>query len=649
MTLFTRVLEPLKIGAIEIKNRFIMAPMVVNYAGTDGELTERYIAYLLARAKGKIGMIITEAAYVHQSGKGFVNQIGIHKDELVESHNQLTQAVHQHNCKIVLQLYHAGRQTVSEVTGMPILAPSPVPCLYKKEMPREMNKAEIKEIVQAFGKAAVRAKRAGYDAVEIHGAHGYLINQFLSSYSNKRTDEYGGSLDNRCRFALEVIEEVRKTAGEDFPVIFRISSDEFVSGGIVVGEAKIIAKKVVDAGVDAIHVSGGNYQRSDMIVQPATVQQGCYADNAAVIKEEIRGRVPVLVVGRIKDPKLAEEIIDAGKADAVVMGRALLADANLVKKIYEGMYHRIRKCTGCCQGCIDRLSNGFDVQCLTNAETGNEYRLDLSMKAEIKKRVLVVGAGPAGLEAARVAALSGHEVFLFESKEKLGGLATAASIPPYKEELNELIDYFINEIKELGVTVKVRSQVNKQTIIDMNPDAVILATGSVPFIPYITGIEGKNVVTAENMLNGSAGVGRNVVVIGGGMVGCETAELIKSRNNRDARVTIVEMLPRVAGDMPVIPREMLFNRMKKLGIEVVVKSRVVGIKDGGIIEIEKNGEVESMDGIDTVVLASGYRSNNLLAQDLKKDNITFLAAGDCIKPRKILDAIHEGFYVARNI
>jgi len=231
----------------------------------------------------------------------------------------------------------------------------------------------------------------------------------------------------------------------------------------------------------------------------------------------------------------------------------------------------------------------------------------------------------------------------------LGGLATAASIPPYKEELNELIDYFINEIKELGVTVKVRSQVNKQTIIDMNPDAVILATGSVPFIPYITGIEGKNVVTAENMLNGSAGVGRNVVVIGGGMVGCETAELIKSRNNRDARVTIVEMLPRVAGDMPVIPREMLFNRMKKLGIEVVVKSRVVGIKDGGIIEIEKNGEVESMDGIDTVVLASGYRSNNLLAQDLKKDNITFLAAGDCIKPRKILDAIHEGFYVARNI
>jgi 2,4-dienoyl-CoA reductase-like NADH-dependent reductase (Old Yellow Enzyme family)/thioredoxin reductase len=641
---FEKVLEPINIGRMKLRNRFVMPPMVTNYAADDGAVTERFKLYHQTRAKGGVGLIIVEAAYIHQSAKGFKNQLGIYKDELVSDLRELTEAVHGYGAKIAVQLYHAGRQTTSKVTGMPVVAPSPIPCPVKQEMPRELSVEEINDLVEAFGQAARRSVEAGFDAIELHGGHGYLLNQFLSPYSNKRTDEYGGSLENRMRFSLQVLRRIREEVGENYPIIYRLSSEEFVDGGLTLEDVKTFAKRLVKAGLDALHVTGGVYETSAMIIQPAAIPQGIYVDNADEIKKAINGDIPVIVVGRIKDPVMAEEIIRDGKADLVAMGRPLLGDPELPNKVAKGNIEDIRKCIGCNQGCIDRLFQDIDIACMINPLTGHEFEYDMETPTE-KKKVLVIGGGPAGLEAAWVAALRGHETILYEKQEELGGQMIIAAEPPHKEEIKDFVSFLSNQVQLSGTLIEKGKEADMKTVREIKPDVVIMGTGSEPIIPKIPGIDQENVYTGHDVLSGTAVIGNKVVVIGGGLVGCETAEFLA---NQGKQVTVVEMRDDIALDVGALTRGLLLNRMNEMKIAVLTGSKVSAISSDRVV-LEREDGTEEITGVDTVVVAIGSKSKNDLTELIKEEGIQVYNIGDSAKPRRIFEAIHEGFQLAYNL
>lgn len=640
MSAFEKLLQPIKMGGMEVKNRFVMAPMVTNYAGKDGSVTERLKAYYRARAKGGVGLIIVEAAFVDPSGRGYTNELGIYKDDFIDGLKGLVDEVHQFGTKIAIQIYHSGRQSHEILTGGRLIAPSPIPCPVCREEPKEMTKGDIDNMIEAYGQAARRAVASGFDAVELHGAHGYLINQFLSPYSNQRMDEYGGSMENRVRFPLEVLSRVRKETGNASAIIYRMSSEEFVEGGLTLEDTMAFSVILSDNGVDAIHVSGGVYKSSAMIIQPAALPQGLYVEHASAIKKAIGNRVPVLVVGRIKDPEMAEDILAQGKADMVVMGRALLADPEMPVKVIEGRLQEIRPCIGCNQGCVDKLLADQDITCLGNALTGREWEFDLDSKASVPKRVLVIGGGPGGLECARVAALRGHSVFLYEKGHKLGGKMNIASIPQFKAEIKELASFLISQVKDLGIHIKVGEEVDERVIDKIEPDLVILATGSLPIKPDVTGVQ-NNFLTAEEILTG-APFGRNVFIIGGGMVGCETAEFLADKG---AKVTVVEKLDHIATDMGLLTKTLLVKRMKQKGIKIFTKKTVIEINPGGLI-LGEDGHNESIDHVDTIVLAMGYKSDIHMPKIIEEKGIPFYRIGDCLEPRNMMEAIHEGFLQA---
>jgi len=635
-------LRPAFIGRMELRNRLVMPAMATNFATPDGRVTERLIAYHRARAKGGVGLIVVEASYVHPGGKGFSNEVGIYNDDLIPGLKRLVEAVHDGGAKIAIQLFHAGRQTSSKITGQPLVAPSSVRYSPAEEMPKELSLEEIRSLLQAFKDAARRARVAGFDAVEIHGGHGYLLNQFFSPYTNKRTDRYGGSFENRVRFSLEVVAAVREAVGDDFPIIFRLSAEEYVSGGLTLEDTKLLAKEMVRAGVSALHVSAGIRESGAMITPPMAVPQGCYVGYAMSIKEAIGGKVPVIAVGRIRDPLMAEQIISQGKADFVAMGRALLADPDLPNKAAEGKFEDIRRCIGCNEGCIGRLTKGLDITCTVNPLVGREAEFDLSQPAPRAKKVMVVGAGPAGLEAALIAALRGHRVTLYEREAELGGQVRVAAVPPYKAELRDLVDHLVGQVRKVGVTVKTEKEVTLGTVEAASPDVIIVATGGVPVRPEIPGADRDNVVLARDVLTGKARTGQRVVIVGGGLVGCETAEFLADKGKT---VTVVEMLPAIASDVEARTRTLLLRRMKEKNITVMVETVVEEIGPNEVI-VNTKGERGTIADVDTVVLAVGYRSDNTLLELLQKSGTKAVGVGDCIKPRRILDAIHEGFRVA---
>lgn len=640
MTNFDALFQPISIGSMEVKNRLVMAPMVTNYCENDGAVSERLKAYFSARARGGVGFIIAEATYVHPSGKGFPNELGVYKDELIPGLKELVDEIHRCGAKVALQLYHSGRQSYSTVTGGTLMAPSAIPCPICQDPPREMTTDDIDTIIEAFGEGARRAKTAGFDAVEIHGAHGYLINQFLSGYSNQRSDQYGGSLENRARFPLATLKRVRQAVGDDFPMTYRMSSVEHVSGGLTLEDTTAFAAMLVDNSIDGIHVSGGVYESAAMIIQPAAVPQGVYVDNAAAIKAAVKGRVPVIAVGRIKDPVMAQEVVASGKADLVAMARPFLADPDFPAKVQAGKPEEIRRCIGCNQGCIDRLFTGVDINCQVNALAGQEYQYDLTQKAPAPKRVLVVGGGPAGLEAARVAAFRGHEVMLYEKSDKLGGQLNTAAIPPFKGEINELVDFLAGSAERLGVKIVLGQAVDEQVIDQIRPDEVVMATGSVPVVPDMPGIGNTKEATARDVLMGVPGAfAENVVVIGGGSTGCETAECLAEAG---AHVKVLEMQSDVVTDVGLLRKFLLIDRMGQKGVEILTEKEVKELKADGVV-VEKEGAIETIGDVDAVVWAVGNKPDITIEPLLKAKKIPFHKVGDCVAPRKITDAIHEGF------
>ena len=627
------IFSPISIGNLKLKNRLVVAPMVTVFCDQDGMATERFITYHETKAKGGWAMIIVEDYAVDPIGRGFWTP-GLWKDEQIESHKLLIDRVHHAGAKIIAQIYHAGRQTTSALVGEQPVSASPLPCPILGEIPRELSIPEIKKIISQFGDTALRAKQAGFDGVEVHGAHGYLIAQFMSKYSNKRCDDYGGSLENRLRFPLAIIEDIRKKCGPDFMIDFRISGDEKVSGGRTIEETKAIAIQLEKQGLDLLHISAGTYESTWAIIPPMNIDPNWIVNYAEEVKSVVS--IPVMTVGRINDPFLAESILLSGKADLVAMGRASLADPELPDKFAQGRYDDIRHCIGCQQGCLEILFKNEPIRCLVNPTLGYEY-LDELKKTNQPKKITVVGGGPAGMEAARAAALAGHQVTLYERTDRLGGQFITAAISPGKGDFSSFTAWAARQVKKLDVSIKLNTEYSAAICDSEKPDLVIIATGSYPNKPSIPGIERTNVVTAEDILSGKVSAGQRVVIAGGGMVGCETAVYLASLGKQ---VTIIEMLPMIAGDEEFTRRVLLMKDIEDRHIQVITDAELKEINEKGV-QLGKGRTTISVEA-DMIVLALGMTPDNALLKELE-GKVAVKTVGDALESRNALEAIREGF------
>ena len=627
--------SPIRIGKVELSNRLVVSPMVMVYCNEEGTATEKFTAYHEAKARGGWGLIITEDYAVDPKGRGFPNLPGLWHDGQIESHTKFTKRIHDSGGKIFAQIYHAGRQTGKAVIGCQPVAPSPIPCPSLQEIPHELTQDEIHEIVEEFGDCARRAREAKFDGIEIHGAHGYLIAQFMSLYSNKRVDAYGGDLMNRLRFPLEIISDIRLKAGDEFPIIFRISGDEMVPGGRNIEDTMAISAILEGAGVDALHISAGVYG-TYAITPPAAIPHGWITGFAEEVKKVVD--IPVITVGRITDPLLAEAIIAGKKADLVAMGRASLADPELPNKAAAGKFADITPCIGCMQGCTDMISRYQPATCLVNPTLGKEEEMRIH-PADMKKKVFVAGGGPGGMEAAMVAARRGHEVHLFEKTDRLGGQYYTASIPPFKGEIAGFLAWQKKQLADHKVSIHLDTELTEAIVMEQKPDAVIVATGSVPIFPELPGIKKENVVLALDVLEGKTDVGKRVVIIGGGAVGSETASHLV---NHGKKVTIVEMLPKLATDANALVRHFLLKDLADREIQIYVNSTVTEVLNDGLTIKGKAGE-EKIGPFDTVVLAVGLKPLNDLQSRLEGKVTQIITIGDAVRVRKALDAVKEGY------
>lgn len=636
--------SPIKIGAMEVPNRFVVPPMGTNLANPDGTVSQEFIDYWEARAKGGFGLLIVEVTAIDPLGKAIPYQPGIWDDSFIPGFKKLTDAVHKYGAKIAVQLHHAGRQTTSPIIGAQPVAPSPVPCVVSREMPRELTTNEVYDLIKKFGDAALRARNAGFDAVEIHGAHGYLIAQFMSPYSNKRVDEFGGNFQNRMRFPVEIIKDIRRKVGGSFPIIFRMSGDEMVTGGRTIDESRAVSRVVECAGTDALHVSIGVYGSMQYIIPPADVQPGFLLSASEEIKKAVS--VPVIVVGRINDPELAKDAILSGKADLLSWGRQSLADPEVPNKVASGRIDEISPCIACNQGCVGYIFNPNKIKCscLVNPFCGREGELKIE-PAHKKKKVIVVGGGPGGLEAAWISAARGHSVMLYEKENVLGGQYRVGSIAPAKQDITKAINFYTNMGRKHGVDFRLGVEANAERIMAENPDVVIVATGAKPCIPNISGVEKSNVVTSTEILLGQKVPGNKVLIIGGGLVGSETADYLAEHEHD---VTIVEMLTEIGRDVQDAVRHFLFKRLDEEKVTIYTNTSVKEILPNGVTA-ERDGKEITLTGFDTIIIAMGAESVNYLEQELERKVPELYTIGDAIEARKAIDAIEEGARIAVKI
>lgn len=637
--IFRKLFSEGKVGALRTKNRLVMPPMVRNYADKDGLVTDRYVEHIKRIAEGGVGMMILEASYISPEGKGFVNELGIHSDAVIPGLKRLVAMAHAHGAVIGPQLYHAGRQTSQLTTGVQPVAPSAIKEPLSGVMPRELTVPEIERLVQQYAEAALRAKNAGMDFVEVHGAHGYLITQFLSPFSNQRTDDYGGSEEKRLKFALDVISAVRKLVGKDYPIIVRLSADEMVPGGLTVEKTAVIGKRLEEAGVDALHISVGNYGSyiQGQMIPPMSVPDGPLVHFAETVKRAVK--IPVIAVGKIRDPKMAEKIISDNKADFVAIGRTLLADPEWPMKVQAGRTNEINPCVACNMGCISRLFSQQDVWCTVNPANGREeiFRKPIGRK----QTVVIVGGGPAGLSAARTAASRGHRVLLYEKSNRLGGQLFAAGAAPHREGWKELREVLTRDIKRLGVEVRLQRGYTPAMAKEDPPNAIIVAVGSSPQRINIPGVGNTNVVIARDLLEGKRKVYGKVVIVGGGCAGAQTAEFLAVKGHE---VTIVEQAEAIATDAPMDERALLLLRLEKLGVKIEAKTKVMNIEPKSVQVENASGTASLPAG--TVVLCLGSSPNDGLTEELKKVIENTVVVGDAVSPRRMTDAILEGALAA---
>lgn len=638
----TKLFTPGKIGNMELKNRIILPAMGSEMTINGGEPSDKLIDYHVARVKGGCGLNIVEIAAIHPSTKNPMD-LGIYNDSFIPGLKRIADAIREAGGKSAIQVWHGGRVVRKPVEGYDVVAPSPIKSPYSSNQPRELTIDEIYELIEAYGDACLRAKKAGFDSVELHGAHGYLLAEFMSKTCNKRTDEFGGSFENRIKFPLMVIENVRKKVGEDFPIIYRISGSEFCEEGLTVEDVIEFAKLAEKAGIDALHVSAGTTQTLEYVVPPIDFKQGFNVENANKIKKHIN--IPVIAVGRINDPILAEKILDDNKADFVAIGRAQLADPEFSNKARENRFDEIVRCIGCNQGCFDMyLVPNQDISCLRNPACSREREYEI-VPCKNPKKVLVIGGGPGGVETSKILKLRGHDVTLCEKTNSLGGQLKTAGLAPRKEEFALAADNMEVNLRKIGVKILKLTEVDEKFIKEFNPDEVVIATGSTQLIPSIPGIDNKNVKFAWDVLKGESSVGKNVVVIGGGLVGLEVAETLAEENKN---VTVVEMMEKVGNGIGWLRGICVNKNIYKLGINTLTNTKCLEIKENSVI-VENDGELKELENIDSVVIAIGSKSNSSLADIIKEMGKPYHVIGDAVKPRRALDAIWEGAEIARKI
>lgn len=638
---YKKFLSPGKIGSLTLKNRSIFPPMGTHFV-EDGFVTEQMIAYQARRAQGGCAMNIVEIASVHRTSSAKLI-LGIYDDKFIPGLTKLASAIKEAGAKACIQLWHGGRQHSGAEFGGQCWGPSAVPCPMIQEIPHVMTLDEIHEIIDAYGEAARRAKDAGFDAVEIHGAHGYLIDCFLNAYSNTRTDEYGGNLEQRARFGREVIRAVRAKVGADFPVLMRMSARENYPGGITLEDGIKAAQLYEAEGIDALDISQGCYGAMPYTVPPYYLPERVNAYNASQIKKNVK--VPVIVAGKIYTPDIAEEILQNGQADFIALGRVQLTDPDFVKKTQEDRPEDIMHCVACNSGCVERMFAGKVTSCIFNPLTGYETQIKIKPAAQ-KKRVLVIGGGPGGLEAARVAAERGHDVTLLEQTGDLGGQYIIAGRSPHKVMMENEARHMGYLAMKAGVNVRLYTKATPERIQALKPDVVIVATGSEPVIPAIEGVHGSNVYEARKVINGNTRVREHkVAVIGGGLVGLEAAEFLIEQGKQ---VCIIEMLDQVGKDLEMYIRPHMMQMLEVNKVDVYVRTECVSIgKDG--VTVDKDGRRQNI-AADAVVLAAGAKSD--------PGNVAGMAAGlvsqchvigDAKTPGNVIDAIWQGNEVARSL
>ena len=641
---YPMLFSPIKVGTQEVKNRVFMPPVSTNLAD-HGYVTDALVEHYTARAKGGVGLIITEVVTVEPTYTYLPGDMCCYDDTFIPGWEKLAAAVHQYGAKIMPQLFHPAYMAFN-VPGTPrLIAPSFVGPSYAREAPRPITIDEIHELTHQFGDAAVRMQKAGVDGVEVHAAHAHgMLGGFLSPQYNKRTDEYGGSLDARMRFLLEVIAEIRERCGEDFIIDVRISGDEYTDGGLTLNDMIYVSRRLEKAGVDMIHVSGGTTIKRGSAIPAAGTKQASHAALSREIKKHVG--IPVATVGRINEAWIAEELIEDGAADICMMGRANLCDAEFCNKAAAGRAEEVRPCIGCLR-CLNGIMFGKPISCTVNPDV--EHDEAGYEPAPEKKNVLVVGAGPAGMEAAYIAAKRGHNVVLVDKQEEPGGQLRIASVPPAKQELTRVIKYQFSRLAEAGVDVRMGVELTAEDIQrDFAGYEIVLSYGAEPIVPgFMTGF--KQVMTADDLLAGRAFPGKKIVIVGGGSVGCETADYLAplvndlAPSNRD--VTLIEMTKTLAANEGGAGRAVLVTRILDKGVHVLTEAKLTSVTED-TIAYEKDGEEHVIEGTDTLVLALGYRPNTQLADALSEAGFTCHVVGDSKQCGNLRDAIGAAYALA---
>jgi 2,4-dienoyl-CoA reductase (NADPH2) len=662
-----RLFSSIKVGSLELKNRIVMLPMHLGYA-PDGFASDRLIRFYRDRAEGGAGLIIVGGAHVHKAGSGGLHFMAVDDDKYVPGLKKLAGAIREGGSKSALQLFHSGRYAYAMLTGEQPVSASEVKSPLSGDVPRALSIEEIRDVIALFTDGAHRAREAGFDAVEIIGSTGYLVSQFLSPNTNLRTDEYGGSLENRMRFGIELVKNIKKELDEEYPLIFRLSFDDLVEGGTSLAETRKIAKGLEEAGVDCIDMQVG-WHESRVPTTAMQVPQAAFAYLAREIKKQVA--VPITVTNRISDPIRADELLQDGVADLIGMARPLIADPEWPNKAGDGRIDEIAPCIACNQGCMDGVFMGRPSTCLVNPAAGREEEFEIK-PAQKKKKVMVIGGGPGGMEAARVLAIRGHEVSLYEKEESLGGQLKICGAAQDRREFKKFLKFLIAEVNRLDINICTGAEVTEQTVLDTAPDAVIVATGARQEIPELPGIDKQHVFTAEALLKREADLGEKAVIIGGGHIGCEAALFVAQRglisvsvadflaaygalkkeeavelNAPGRSITIIEERKKIAAYYGRSSRWALMGALRNNDVEMITNTKVIKINDGNV-EVETDGEKKTIDA-DTVIVTSGYVEENGLHKKLEGRVPELHVIGDARKLKSLQNAVFEAAKTAREI